>query len=252
MPAMQTGDIYTMLCKLDKHGISTDNVMINLIYAGFTERKPDPPIVFWLQQDLARLDPMAFNQIKSQLEANKTIPKVGPAQRLHRLITQRLAIYRYKDFIKADWQKHVKTWAGQPADDSLGDSRPWYQKTGLKELLAGPSYQNGFAIQPFDMSGANPQIYFLEKIIAHQQDKNTLFFLAPVNPELVAQFKQPGYQDNLLRVERYFAQKKLPYMDFNGQVDPALFSDHVHLIGAGYAQLAGQLGGKLSPGDKKP
>ena len=43
MPAMQTGDIYTMLLKMKQHGISNDHVIINVTYAGFVKRAPSPP-----------------------------------------------------------------------------------------------------------------------------------------------------------------------------------------------------------------
>ncbi|KJS19441.1 MAG: hypothetical protein VR72_18490 [Clostridiaceae bacterium BRH_c20a] len=60
MPAMQVGDIYTMLLKLDKYGISTDNVILNITYAGFVKRDPDPPIVFWFRDNLKNMDQEAM------------------------------------------------------------------------------------------------------------------------------------------------------------------------------------------------
>ncbi len=241
MPAMQVGDIYTMLLKLDEHGISTDRVILNLIYAGFSERKPDPSIVFWLQQDLARLDPVSFRHVKPQLEVNGSIPKVGLVKKLNYYITNRLAIFRYKDLIKTDLQQQLEEWTGKKIEE-VGDRRPWYQKEGLKELLDTPVYQKAFAVKPFDMTSGNPQIYFLNKIIQHQQAKQTLVFLAPVNPKIMDQVNDPGYKENLQRISNYFAQQKVQYLDFHGQIDQHLFSDHVHLIGSGYSFMARRLG----------
>lgn len=252
MPAMQVGDIYTMLLKLDQHGISTDHVIVNLIYAGFVERKPDPPIVFWLQKDLARLDPVSYKQIKPQLQANNVIAKEGPARKLNRFITTRLAIFRYKDFIKADLQQYPQQLTGKKPDTSLGDYRPWYEKEGLRKLLDTPVYQKAFAAKTFNMSPDNPQIYFINKIIKHQQGKNTLIFMAPVNAELMPQVNQPSYQQNLQAVNKYFAARSVNYIDFHGRVDQRLFSDHVHLTGAGYQLIAQRLGEEFAAGEKQP
>jgi hypothetical protein len=249
MPAMQTGDIYTMILKLDEQGISTDNLIINLVYAGFAERTPDPPVVFWLQRDLARLDPASFKQVTPQLAANGKVIQEGPTQKLNRLITERLAVFRYKDFIKADLQHRFFELTDRPEENALGDPRPWYQKKGLKKLLETPEYQRGFAVKPFDMSQGNPQIYFLEKIIKHQQGKNTLVFMAPVNCELVPQVNDPGYQSNLQTVRDYFAVRHVTYIDFHGLIDQRLFSDHVHLIGPGYSLIAQRLGEESMAGE---
>lgn len=251
MPAMQTGDIYTMILKLDEHGISTENLIINLIYAGFVERKPDPPVVFWLQKDLARLDPASYEQVTPQLTANGKIAREGPTQKLNRIITERLAIFRYKDFIKADLQHRFYELTDRQEENALGDPRPWYQKEGLQKLLASPEYQRGFAVKPFDMSQGNPQIFFLEKIIKHQQGKKTLVFMAPVNYELVPQVHDAGYQSNLQTVKDYFAVRQVAYIDFHGLVDQRLFSDHVHLIGPGYSLMAQRLGEESLAGENQ-
>lgn len=251
MPAMQVGDIYTMLLKLDEHGICTDKLILNLIYAGFTERQPDPSVVFWLQKDLARLDPAGFKQVKLQLEANGSIPRVGLAQRLNSFMTQRLAIFRYKDFIKADLQERLGKWIGWEAANVLGDPRPWYQKEGLKKLLDTPVYHKSFAVKPFDMSDGNPQIYFLDKILDHQRGKETLIFMAPLNAELMPQVEEPGYQENLQRIKVYFADKPVKYIDFHGSIDQRLFSDHVHLIGPGYSLIAHRLGEEFTTGENE-
>ncbi len=249
MPAMQVGDIYTMLLKLDEHGISTDNLIINVIYAGFAERNPGPSTVFWLQKDLARLDPASFDHIEAQLQASGSLPREEPAQKLNKLITQRLEVYRYKDFIKADLQKRMGT--NRKAENGLGDPRPWYEKEGLKKLLDTPDYHNAFAVKPFDMSSRNPQIYFLNKIIEHQRHKETLVFMAAVNPELMPQVNQPGYQANLQAVRNYFAAHSVRYIDFHGSIDQRRFSDHVHLIGPGYSLVARRLGEDFSAGEKQ-
>lgn len=237
MPAMQAGDLYTMLLKLDEHGISTDKVIINIIYAGFAERAPDPAIVFWLQRDLARLDPASYQHILPNLKANGVDLKLTPAVELNRFITGNLALFRYKDLLQS---------AVLPQDlarpfEVLPDTRPWYEKPGLKKALQTPAYEHGFSAKPFEMSAQNLQIYFLDKIIAHQHGRQTLFFMAAVNPEIFPQVAEPGYRENLQRIKAYFSEKQALYIDFHGQINPRWFSDHVHLTSRGYAVMARRL-----------
>lgn len=237
MPAMQAGDLYTMLLKLDEHGISTDKVIINVIYAGFAERAPDPAIVFWLQRDLARLDPASYQHVLPNLKANGVAVEPAPAAELNRFITGHLALFRYKDLIQT---------AILPQDlarpfEIPPDTRPWYEKPGLKKALQTPAYEHGFSGKPFDMSAQNLQIYFLDKIIEHQQGRQPLFFMAAVNPEIFPSIEEPGYQENLQRVQAYFAEKQAAYIDFHGRINQQWFSDHIHLTSRGYAIMARRL-----------
>lgn len=250
MPAMQVGDIYTMLLKLDQHNISTDRLIFNVIYAGFAERQPDPPIVFWLQDDLSRLDHTAFENIKPALEANQWTTEKNFPEKVNHLVTNNLTLFSYKDFIKADVIHRIDAFHGIKRDDSLGDNRPWYEKEGLKEALNTPAYQKGFSINAFDMSKTNPQICFLDKIARHQEGKKALVFLGPVNPELMEQVNLPEYQDNLQQIQHYFSNDDWQYIDFHGQIDENLFTDHVHLIAEGYQVLARELGENFVIGAK--
>lgn len=241
MPAMQLGDVYTMLLKLDKYGISTDNLIFNLTYAGFVERNPDPPAVFWLKDDLKKLDKGSYEVVAENLALNdysqnqKKSWLTGLQNFIEEEVYPRIALFKYKDFLRKGVAEKVKG----PASDALGDDRPWYEKEGLRSLLETPEYQKGFLPQPFDMSRANPQIFFCEKILEHQQGKNNLAFLAGTNEELMqVEVEKEGYQANLHLIDQYFATKDIKYLNLQGQIPQELFSDHVHLTGEGYAQLA--------------
>ena len=59
MPSMQVGGIYTLLLKMDQYGISRDNVIINVLYAGFVNKLDTPP-VFWLRDQLKDIDPATY------------------------------------------------------------------------------------------------------------------------------------------------------------------------------------------------
>lgn len=235
-PAMQAGDIYTMLLKLDRFGISTNRVIINVLYAGFVAREPGPPAVFWLQQDLQRLDPHAYRQIRDHLQVNGYEGKWSFYRFLHDEVWKRVALLKYKDLlIRELQQKRLET----PAEDSIGDARPWYEKPELPDLLGQQQYQRDFNHHPFDMKASNPQILFLDLIIQHQKGKQTMIFLAGTNTELMqARVMHPGYQHNLDQIDRYFAGRTVTYVNLQDQIDPHLYTDHVHLTGEGYREVA--------------
>ena len=237
MPAMQVGDIYTMLLKLDKYGISTDNVILNITYAGFVKRDPDPPIVFWFRDNLKNMDQESYAEVQVNLTANDySKGKKNFVSYLSSFLESRiypsLRLFQYKDFLK-------KAVSGEHQSDALGDARVWSEKEGLRELLKEYEYQGGFSAKPFDMSTTNPQIYFLEKIMERQQDKNTLIFLAAVNEVLMEEeVNKDGYQENLKKIDNYFRIKDSKYLNLQGKIGESSFSDHIHLTSEGYRMLA--------------
>lgn len=242
-PAMQAGDIYTMLLKLERLGISNDHLIINLIYAGFVQRQPDPPAVFWLQKDLEKLDPKAYRAVLPQLQANGHKKDESLTERVHSYLVSHLNIYRYRYFLRQDLTRHYYLARRIPLpSDALGDARLWTEKPDLDKLLEQQEYKKGFSAEAFDMSEKNPQIFFLNKIITRQKNKQTLVFLAGINDVLLKQqVRQPGYIKNLELIDRYFTGKDVSYMNLQGKIDASLFSDHVHLTADGYRELSGIL-----------
>jgi hypothetical protein len=252
MPAMQTGDIYTMLLKLDQHHISTDNIIININYGGFVAREPGPPSVFWLKKDLKSLDNESFNRVLVNLKANKYEDQTDLEPRVQQLVTNNVELYRYSAFLKKGLQNRYREVRGLgPLDDALGDARPWFEKEGLRQVLEQPEYQLGFSSKAFDMSINNPQIYFLDKIIAHQKNKHTLVFLAAANPTLMhEEVLHPGYINNLRQIDKYFAAQPIRYLNLHGKIDSHLFSDHLHLTADGHQGLAQLLWNNIEGGAK--
>lgn len=239
-PAMQAGDIYTMLLKLDQYGISTDQVIIDVLYAGFLPRHPDPPAVFWLKQDLQQLDPLSYQRVAENLQANGYNPPRFFYDNMRNAIWRNAALLKYKDFIRREAKMK---WAdlnhAMEAGDAIGDARPWYNKPELPELLQQAQYQRDFGGQSIDTSMSNPQIYFLNKIIEHQQGKRTLVFLAGTNQELMKdRVFSAGYLANLQRIDAYLTSQPVTYINMQGMIDDQLFTDHVHLTGKGYQQVA--------------
>ncbi|MEN6350047.1 MAG: hypothetical protein ABFD08_11705 [Syntrophomonas sp.] len=240
MPAMQIGDVYTMLLKLDQHHISTDNIIVNISYSGFVKRQPGPPVVFWLQEDLKSLDKDSFEQVLDNLKANQYEDENDMQSVVHKAIWDSVEMYRYSPFLKKAVKRAYRNLRGKgPVDDAIGDARPWYKKEGLEEILRQDEYKDSFSSQVFDMSSNNPQIYFLQKIIFHQKNKHTLVFLAGANETLMDdEIQSPGYTKNLKEIDEFFAQQPVDYLNTQGQIPSGHFSDHVHLTAAGYQELA--------------
>lgn len=244
MPAMQMGDIYTLLLKLQQHGIATDNLVINLIYQGFAARQPDPPIVFWLDQEFKELDPVTFAVVRNHLAINQR--GQSKEQSLSQTIKEfyeakvypLIPLLKYKDYLAQGALSEAKASLKQVASDAP-DTRPWYEKPGLAELLAKPEYQKGLSEQPFVMDTTNPQILFLNKVMEQVAGKNVVFFLAPINQKLMQKnVDKAGYQDNLQRVDAYFKDKPVKFLNLENDMDQAYFTDHVHLTPEGYQRLA--------------
>jgi phospholipase/lecithinase/hemolysin len=99
------------------------------------------------------------------------------------------------------------------------------------------------------MTKSNPQVYFLNKILEHQYGKNTLVFLAGTNEILMTEeVNKKGYQENLQRINDYFKDKPVEYINFQGKIDENYFSDHVHLTAEGHRWLAEILYSKVIGG----
>lgn len=238
LPAMQTGDMYVLLLKLQQRGIATDRVVINLIYAGWVARTPSPPIAFWLADDLRQLDPASWERFRNHLALNQ---RVHTEESLSRLFDQHVAphisLLAYRPVLKAQLMKRINATVKE-----VYDTRPWTEKPELPGIMAGYMYQNALNPAPFDMTEQNPQIYFLEKIIALTGETPPLFFLSPTNQELMkANVSQQGYQENLARIDAWFQGRPVTYLDLEHALEHRLFTDHLHLTPEGYKILAGLL-----------
>lgn len=239
MPAMQTGDIYVMLLKLREHGIEPPRLAINLIYAGFAPRAPDPPAVFWLAADLRRLDPDAYARVRANLAANgRDGPPPGLADWFREHVTGRLALVRYRDILRArfliaiPWRQRREVY----------DTHRWDQKPGLRELLRGREYRMLFNPAPFVMDETNPQLYFIRRIREAAPHAQILFWLSPVNQVLMAdEVREPGYQANVVRIDRWFRRQPVRFVNLEHALPPGLFADHLHLTPEGYQVLARRL-----------
>ena len=247
MPAMQAGDFYVMLLDMEKHGISSDRLILNVTYAGFIGRDPEPPAVYWLTEQLKELDGAAYEKIEPALP---DYAKVAPVKitdwgavkrRLGTLLYEHVNLFKYKDL----WQSYLSLRYGQwrnQAAAAPAPTEPWFTKDFLPELLQRPEYQRDFSAAPFIMDDSNPQCYFLNRIMELQRGKDTIIFLSGINPVLMEKnLSAPGYRENLARIDAFFEDKGVIYFNAYNMIDDKLYSDHIHLTKDGYAFLTGIL-----------
>lgn len=245
VPAAQVGDFYTLLLKLEEKGISTDNVIINLIYGGFVKRDPRPPAVYWFYRDLEKLDPHACDVVRDHLDRARAAEvgekpggiKARIQEFLQYEVFPLVPVLKYRDFLRdAIFRK-----AGVPR--TTGDARPWYEKPYLPGLLKQDEYQRLFSPEPVVLDEANPNVFFLKKIAERQRGKNLFIFMSPVNSELMREeVSRPGYKQNLNDINAFMDQLardySFHYRDLSDAIPQELFSDHLHLISRGYQRLA--------------
>jgi hypothetical protein len=245
-PSMQSGDIYTMLLKLDKIGISTQHVIINFRYASFVPREPAPPVVFWLKRDLKSLDPTEYKYVLPHLEATGY---KEPAffygkfkDVLYHDVMPAIKLYSYKDYLIHMTQLlKLKLTGHELPDDHVinGDLRPWYVKDGLEKYVQSDIVQRSYSDVPFNMTDSNIDIHFIEKILQHQKGKETFIVMNGTNQTLMKQYvEKPGYQQNLKAIDSYFQQKEVKYLNLEGKLADRLFTDHTHFIAEGYEAMA--------------
>lgn len=221
-PSMQIGDVYVVVLKLQAAGLDTSHIVCNLLYGGFVARTPFPPVVFWLEKDLARLDPASYARVRDHLAQARLDPLLrpaaNPAATLDRWAVRTLyplvPPLAYRDFV---WSAAVRLATGQDPKLETFDPRPWTEKPHLVATLARPEYQNAFSDAPFVLDETNPEVYFLGKIREVTQGGQAggqarrgqvLFFLSPVNQVLMKDnVSKPGYQENVRRVGEWFAQQ---------------------------------------------
>jgi hypothetical protein len=243
-PANQNGDLYVMLLKLDRLGISTDHLILNVRYSSFVPRNPGPRAVFWFYNDLRDLDRTSYDKVLPQLESNGIMPPSSFYEKtkdwLNSDVLPSFTPYAYRDYFRKLLNRSLLSITHrQIPDDALGDIRPYYQKDYLDQYVQKDEVKEGYNDAPFDMTPSSFDIYFMDKIIEHQKNKKTLIVLTGANQTLLKSYiEKPGYKANLAALDRYFQAKPVQYLNLEGVIPDSLFADHTHLIPDGYRKLS--------------
>jgi hypothetical protein len=241
--------MYTMLLKLDKLGISTDRIMINFRYASFVARDSKPPIkaVFWLMRDLKSLDSTAYQHILPQMKESLLYkqPTFFYGQfkdQLYNDFLPAIKLYSYKDYLVNILQRaKLKLTGHELPDDRVAGGNPisWTLKEDLIKYVQSDEIKRSYSDVPFNMTESNPDIYFIEKILKHQEGKETLVVMNGANQTLLKPYvEKPGYQANLQVIDAYFQQKAVKYVNLEGKISDSLYTDHTHFIAEGYKAMA--------------
>lgn len=255
-PAMQIGDLYTMRLKLAAYEISDKRLLLNIRYASFIPREPGPYAVFWLADELRKLDREAYEHVLPQLTAAGYKTPQNPYESFTHLLYEdwlpQLSLVRYKDYFrKRLYEQWLVYGRGQPIpDDALDDSRTWRVKKEWQESigidynagLRDPQLVASFSAKPFDLSLDNIDVYFLHKLLSDRAGQETWVVLSDTNHELMADaVREPGYADNLRAIDRMMSGFPVHYVNLEGVMAGELFTDHTHLTPQGNAVLADML-----------
>jgi hypothetical protein len=234
-PSFVAGDMYTAIKLLDEYGISTRNLIINLCYWDFRVSCP----TFWLKGYMRYYDPEGYDFMTRNLPRKDLGFFDEYKWNFTRSIFTNLSLFRYREFFSYSFKRRLNYTIGQKFPT---DVRPWYEKSSLKDSIFQKANRWYYSDEPFTLDDGKVQVEYLDKIIQHQKGKNTLVFLAAMNDKLLGnETEKQGYIDNMKRIDDYFGKKDVAYINYNGKIDYNLFSDHVHLIEAGYRFLAENL-----------
>lgn len=233
IPSEYPGDIYTLIKQLDKRGISTDHLIINLNYFEFLFDQKYPG-VFWLKEQLRDVDKEAYEHVYG---VNNQTDYKTLKNKLSRIVNAKLHLLSYKDYIREQ-----ATFTLVDPKKLNSQIRPWYEKKYLQAEMKKPDNQWLFSDKPMVLDESRASIYFINKIIAHQKGKDTLIFLPGYNRELLTEeTAKDGFNNNLKRLDAFFESKPVRYVNYDRKIDYRLYSDHVHLLPEGYAVLAEDL-----------
>ena len=91
IPAMQTGDYYTILLMLDKYGISHENVILDISYMGFSIKETNDPYeaVYWFNDELLEYGFKTWYKSDKSL-LDKTKSKIAGS----------ISVFQYRNYIQ--------------------------------------------------------------------------------------------------------------------------------------------------------
>ena len=231
-PSMMIGDIYLTLQLLNQNNIPTDHVFINMSYWELQITQP----VFWLKSHMRLSRPDWYSQWVDTKGWSKTTPVNWIKETLNAFFTRNVSIFAYREFFTNNLKKKGNRQLGVVNTTILS---PWFKKPELAISMKKPENAWYYTDKPFVFDNTNPQLFFMNEIMKMQQEKQTLFFMASLNKDMLgAELDKVGFKNNLTGMKAYMAANNIPYIDFNGSIAGDLFSDHVHLLPKGYEQVA--------------
>ena len=240
VPSMMFGDFFIMIKLLEEYGVSTKNLIIDFCYWDFRIKTP----VFWLKHYFQDMDPENYKTMMTNVK-KPNLWNTAKDEIIHKATTG-IAMLEYREYVIYSMKNRLNIAFG----DNVAVIKPWYTKDFLPAEMKKDENSWYYTDKPFDMDEAdNPQVYFLNKIIEVQKGRNTIIFMAAMNDKLLQEgTSKPGYIENMKKIDKAFGNKAVKYVNYNKKIDYNLFSDHVHLIPAGYKALAEDLWKRINEG----
>ncbi|HEY3365711.1 MAG TPA: hypothetical protein VGK74_11700 [Symbiobacteriaceae bacterium] len=239
-PGMMLGDVYTELLMLKEHRIPLNRVVIDTIYTDYRVHPANDPWFGWLGDDLRRLDPTVWAEA-----GGKAVGAKSWMVAFRQDLLGWMALWRDRDILRARIYQALRL----SASAEIKDVRPWTEKAWLKNAAEEPAMQLFVDPRPVDLSAQAESVGMWQRILGQLDGAKTLVFFSPVNPELLGEWLgNPGYQQNLKRIDGFFAGTGVDYVNWATAMPSASFTDHVHLVPEGYRDLAAMLGERLLTG----
>ncbi len=238
LPSTMFGDFYTILLLLQKYGVSTDNVILNFSYWEINAKTP----TYWFNHYLKELDSNSYKEMVDSGAIKEDSLWKNIKAEIYHFANKNIGIIGSSGYVT----NKIKS----TTNNLLKESKPvlsvWSSKADLKNTMSKPENSWYFSDKKFNLTETGIQIYFINKILELQKDKNIIFVLNASNNQLLKdQTSKQGYKDNIDSIEKLFNDKNAKFINYNNKVDYKLFSDHVHLLPEGYFFIAQDLWNKI-------
>ena len=241
LPSEYPGDIHAILQLLDRYGISRDHVVINFNYFEFVA-DASATGVFWLRHQLRDVDPASYEKVYRS--AVPTPPAEAVKKGIAHWLDRRVWVFPMKDYLRN--RLMAATVPGYR--DTLGDTRPWFEKETLPEELQKKENRWYFSDKPMVLDESRAAVHHVNHIADLQAGKGTLVLLPAYNRDLLPkETSSPGYIDNRKRLLAYLSGKPFDVLDLDGRIDCRLHADFVHFTPEGYKELAGIVWERIKP-----
>lgn len=228
------GDLYTILLLLDKYSVDTKNLILNFSYWELATKNP----TYWFKHYLKELDSSSYEKMVETKAISRDSLWDNMKSEIYHLANKNIKILGYSQFVT----NKIKTLSGTFLNESQPVLAVWSTKSELPSVLGKPENKWYFSDKKFNLTETSSQVYFLEKIIEFQRGKNSIFILNAMNDKLLpSSISEQGFRDNITAIEKYFYEKNLNLVNYNGKIDYTYFSDHVHLLPEGYKFIANDL-----------
>ena len=220
IPSLYSGDIYYLL---DNLKTEPAHIVYIVNYMNFIDKETNDPLeaVFWLKDEL----------VDSGFESWYVPKEMSPYKQFKDDILDTIPLYRYNNYLKYQ--------AKNLMDFNELQLVPWTEKPFLEELIHQEEYSKFFSDHSINMDDTNPQVYFINKIINELKYKDITIVYTPLNDALIEEYStKEGFIENELKIQAYFENLDLNFINLKDKIDPSLYSDHIHLLPAGYKTVS--------------